>query len=220
MKLRLAMLSILSATSLLACGGDLLIGGSDDGGTVLPGRDAGPIDDDAGTQPAPIRDDAGEGGTPPDAGPIPQDGGPSPVDAGSDAGGFTLPPECTNPGPFAVPSAASIDTQIVGRWIDCDNSIFTGATATTGLVGIVIRADNTWQNLGASNGAAAPLAGNANQGTWSSYAGGVNVENILLSWNGTSLAVDPMFAPDGRSMRITTAAGGNQATLAKQAGTP
>jgi hypothetical protein len=138
-------------------------------------------------------------------------------EAGGDAG-LTLPPECANPGPFASPTAASIDSQLVGTWIYCNYSIFTGAGAPIDDVGVVIRPDSTWQKIAWSGGQLVPLTHHTDYGTWSVYEGGI-AENVLLTWDTTSVAMDPSFAPDGRSMEASEPSGGNGAILAKAPGT-
>ena len=87
----------------------------------------------------------------------------------------------------------------------------------TGEVGVVVRADGTWQKVGLAPGVLVLLAGSTNSGTWSMYDGGI-ATNIQFAWGATSLAMDPSFSQDGLVMSVTTAAGGHQSISAKVTG--
>jgi hypothetical protein len=203
MSTRMATLWMSSTATLFACRGDLAIGGSDDAGHVE-------------TDSASISNQSGPGR---EAGDSDDTGVPGDARTQADAG-FPLPVECANPGPFTdQPTATSLPSLLVGTWINCGNSLFTGAGVPIDEVGIVIRADMTWQKQGASEGQLVPLTQHEDHGTWSVYGGGCCGEMALLSWDTDSLASSLLFAADGRSMFVTTPAGGNQATLAKADGT-
>ena len=133
-----------------------------------------------------------------------------------------LPAQCANPGPFEDPT--SVTTQIVGTWIYCDSSIFVGCDVPLNDVGIVIRADGTWQKLGYSSGEIVELSLNVDIGTWSVTSdGGPNVGPTLqFEWDGVAggVAVAPEISSDGRTMQTNTSAGGHTSNLAKEVGTP
>jgi hypothetical protein len=188
---------IASAT---ACTGNLAIGG---------------VDPDAGTGAS--KQEASTESTP-NSGPADAARAADGATPGQDAGTpFQTPPECSNPGPFSLPT--SIGSQLVGTWINCDNSIFAGAGVPIDEVGVAIRADMTWQKLGDSRGQLAPLTQHTDYGTWTAQPPSA-IPGADFVWDTTELTVNPTFSADGRSMQVTTAAGGNQAILAKAVGTP
>ncbi len=137
-----------------------------------------------------------------------------------DVAASPLPAECTSPGPFQPAGAGTLPSQIVGTWINCGSSLFVGASVPVDDVGILVRADMTWQKLGVSGGTVVLLTQHEDYGTWSIYGGGCCGETLRLAWDTSSLATDPDFATNGRSMFVTTSAGGNEVTLAKATGTP
>jgi hypothetical protein len=205
--------------TLAACGGIVDPGDQADGGRGTGKSGGTPDSSDSGLAVV-------DSGSTSDSGSTESDGAAPDIDADSipDASS-AVPAECADPGPFAIPT--SIATQVVGTWLYCDSSIFVGAGVTTTEVGIDIRADSTWQKVGASGGKLVPLTGHTNVGTWSTYA----LNNplgamVMFSWDTTGLDANsgldanPVFAADGRSMQVTTPAGGHQSISAKATGTP
>jgi hypothetical protein len=152
-------------------------------------------------------------GTKGDAGPTDPmgNGGPATLDVAVSP----LPAECANPGPFQN-AAASASSQLVGTWINCGGSVFVGAEVPLDEAGVLVRADMTWQKFGVSAGKVVLLTQHEDYGTWSVYGG----DMLLLTWDTGNIATAPQVATNGRSLFVTTAAGGNQVTLAKAAGTP
>ena len=153
------------------------------------------------------------------------EGGAAPTSVGSDA----IPPECANPGPFTFTAAASstqVTDEMVGTWVYCGTSIFVGAEPEGGApqaneVGIIFRADYTWQKLGASGGQLVELTSlYTDFGTWSiTDLGGPMWAGADATSSGYGVAAAPTVSPDGRSMIINTSAGGHTTTLAKAIGT-
>jgi hypothetical protein len=131
---------------------------------------------------------------------------------------FPKPPQCSNPGPFATPTSATLVSGLVGTWIDCNNSIFAGAGVPIDEVAVVIRPDGTWEKLGVSGGQLVSLTQHTDHGTWAAQPPSM-YPGVVLTWDTSSLSVNPTFSADGSSMQITTSAGGNQAILARPAAT-
>ncbi len=157
-------------------------------------------------------------GTKGDAGPTANLGNEGP--ATLDVTTLPLPAECANQGPFQNTTAASLASQIVGTWINCGGSMFAGAEVPLDEVGIVVRADMTWQKFGVSAGKVVTLTQHEDYGTWSIYGGGCCGAMVRFAWDTNSLATNPDVATNGRSAFVTTAAGGNKVILAKATGTP
>jgi hypothetical protein len=144
----------------------------------------------------------------------------SPDDTGTqpDAGcTYAIPAACgaTSPNDFSPPASQDALAQlIVGTWLNCGSSIFAGAVSNPNDVGVVVRSDGTWQKLGVSAGEVVLLTGDTDGGTWSVYPGGLGP--MFMFGNSTGgLAAAPQFADGGQRLFVTTAAGGNQAFLAR-----
>jgi len=204
------LLAIAAASSVAACAQVLPIAGAS--------NDAGSGD----VHPDASEPDASEPDSGSDSGQATLDGGGTDTDGPTGEDLAPLPAQCANPGPFEDPT--SVTTQIVGTWIYCDSSIFVGCNVPLNDVGIVIRADGTWQKLGYANGQLVDLTLNIDIGTWSvTSAGGPNLPpSLLFQWDGVAggVGVAPIVSTDGRTMQTNTSAGGHTSNLAKQPGTP
>jgi hypothetical protein len=150
----------------------------------------------------------------------------SPDDTGTqpDAGcAYAIPAACgaVSPNDFSPPASQGALAQlIVGTWLNCGSSIFAGAVSNPDDVGVVVRSDGTWQKVGASSsGELVLLIGDNDGGTWSTYPGGLG-PMFLFGSNSGGLAAAPQFADGGQRLFVTTAAGGNQAYLARSSCNP
>jgi hypothetical protein len=153
------------------------------------------------------------------------------VDSGATADGaspdggcaYAIPAACgaVSPSGFSAPASQSaLDQLIVGTWLNCGSSIFAGAVSNPDDVGVIVRSDGTWQKLGASSsGELVLLIGDTDGGTWSTYPGGLGPMFLFGSSSG-GLAAAPQFADSAQRLFVTTAAGGNQAYLARTSCNP
>jgi hypothetical protein len=121
-------------------------------------------------------------------------------------GGFPLPAACGNPGPFS----GQISSAVVGMWIYCNHSLF-GDFGATNDVGVVFRANGTWQRLGASGDNLHYLGLYVDYGTWSTYGNGM----VMVNVNGGGLAIGPEISSDGNTMYVTSPSAADKTFLAK-----
>jgi hypothetical protein len=147
----------------------------------------------------------------------------SPGDTGTPVCTYAIPAACgaTSPNDFsAPPSESALHQLIVGTWLNCGSSIFAGAVSNPDDVGVIVRGDGTWQKIGVSaTGQLVLLTGDTDGGTWSTYAGGISPMFMFGNSLG-GLAAAPQFADGDQRLFVTTAAGGNQAYLAKTSCNP
>jgi hypothetical protein len=134
-----------------------------------------------------------------------------------DAHGTFVLPDCGNLGPFVAGLAS--DSQITGTWLNCQGSMFGGAGVPLDESGVVVRANQTWQKVAVVGGELVNLTRHTDYGTWTTYGGGITTM-VMFNWDTTGLPTAPMFSADGRTMQVTTSAGGNMAILARVGSAP